>query len=118
MSSGSVNKGHVVMVDVPYLDAAQSVRRPALVVCDASQMLDVIIAGITSRIRSPLPPTHYVINHNHSDWSASGLRLDSVIRCDRLFTVAHSNIHRKIGQLSAATMRQIDDCLKVAFGIP
>jgi mRNA interferase MazF len=117
MSSRSVSKGDVVLVDVPYLDAVRSVRRPALVVCDTSQMLDVIIAGITSRIRSPLPLTHCVLDSNHPDWSASGLRLDSAIRCDRLFTVAHANIHGKLGQLSAATMQQIDDSLKVALGI-
>jgi mRNA-degrading endonuclease toxin of MazEF toxin-antitoxin module len=58
-----------------------------------------------------------VIDQNHPNWSASGLRLDSAIRCDRLFTVAHANIHRKIGQLSAASQQQIEDRLKVAFGI-
>lgn len=117
MTSGSVNKGDVVLVDVPYLDAIRSVRRPALVVCDPSQMLDVIIAGITSRIRTPLPATHYVIDGKHPDWKASGLRLDSAIRCDRLFTVHHANIHRTLGSLSSATMLQVDDCLKAAFGI-
>ena len=61
MSYGTVQKGDVVMVDVPYLDGTGTVRRPAVVVSDTSQMLDVIIAGITSRIREPLPPTHYVI---------------------------------------------------------
>lgn len=117
MTNGSVNKGDVVMVDVPYLDATKTVRRPALVVCDTTQLLDVIIAGITSQIRSPLPPTHYVIDRSHPDWTASGLRLDSAIRCDRLFTVHHADIHRTIGQLSPATMKQIDVCLKVTFGI-
>jgi len=56
MSSLTVTKGDVVLVDVPYLDATQSVRRPALVVSDSSQMLDVIIAGITSRIRAHSRP--------------------------------------------------------------
>ncbi|MBI2479597.1 MAG: type II toxin-antitoxin system PemK/MazF family toxin [Planctomycetia bacterium] len=117
MSNGSIRKGTIVMVDVPYLDATQTVRRPALVVADTSRMLDVIIAAITSRIRNPLPSTHYVIDHSHSDWAASGLRLDSVVRCARLFTVSNASLHRTLGQLTPATMLQIDDCLKVALGI-
>jgi mRNA interferase MazF len=117
MSNGTLRKGDVVMVDVPYLDATGTVRRPALVVSDTGQMLDVIIAGITSRIREPLPPTHYVIDRTHPDWTASGLRLDSAVRCDRLFTVHHASIHRTIGQLSWATMQLIDECLKRAFRI-
>lgn len=117
MSNAAVQRGDVVLVDIPYLDAQQSVRRPALVVSDCSQMLDVIIAGITSRIRNPLPATHFVIARNHPDWRSSGLRLDSVVRCDRIFTVAHASIHRVLGQLSPAAMTDIELRLKQALGI-
>jgi len=117
MNSPAVDKGDVVMVDVPYLDATQSVRRPALVVSDTSQMLDVVIVGITSRIRAPLPPTHYIIDRNHPDWQNSGLRLDSVVRCDRLFTVQHADIERVIGHLSQGTLQHIEVRLKRVFGI-
>jgi hypothetical protein len=80
-------------------------------------MLDVVIAGITSRIRDPLPPTHYVIDNSHPDWRTSGLRLNSAIRCDRLFTVHHANIQRTIGKISTSTMLQVDECVKRALGI-
>ena len=118
MSNPAWNKGDVVMVDVPYLDATDSVRRPALVVSDTTQMLDVVIAGITSRVRQPLPPTHYVIDRQHPDWQRSGLRLDSVVRCDRLFTVHHADIRRKIGQVSQQTMHEVEGRLKRVFGMP
>ncbi|MDA1013210.1 MAG: hypothetical protein O3A00_02020 [Planctomycetota bacterium] len=39
MSNGTVTRGDIVMVDVPYLDATRTVRRPALIVSDTSQML-------------------------------------------------------------------------------
>jgi mRNA-degrading endonuclease toxin of MazEF toxin-antitoxin module len=117
MSSLSVAKGDVVPVDVPYLDATQSVRRPALVISDSSQMLDVIIAGITSRVRVPLPSTHYVVDRNHPDWNGSGLRMASAIRCNRLFTVEHGSLHRVLGRLSQATLLAIDECLKRALQI-
>jgi mRNA interferase MazF len=117
MSKARVDKGTVVLVDIPYLNAMQSVRRPALIVSDASQLLDVIVAGITSRIRTPLPPTHFVIDNNHPDWRSSGLRLVSAVRCDRLFTVEPSAIQRVLGQLSPATILEIDKRLKLVMGI-
>jgi mRNA interferase MazF len=117
MSSPRVNKGDVVMVDVPYLDATRGVFRPAVVLCDTSQMLDVIIAAMSSRIRDPLPPAHYPIDRNHPDWKASGLRLDSVVRCDRVFTIHDSQIRRALGSLSKQTLDEIDKVLKCVFRI-
>lgn len=117
MSNRKVSRGEVVMVDVPYLDATRTVRRPALIVGDPDHMLDVIIAAITSRIRDPLPSTHFLIDSNHPDWAASGLRLDSVVRCDRLFTVHHDQLHRTLGALTPTTMSDVNDVLRVALAI-
>ena len=117
MSKHRVNKGDVVLVDIPYLDAKQVVRRPALVISDSTQLLDVIVAGITSRIRDPLPPTPYVVDCIHPDWGQSGLRLDSAVHCDRIFTVEHASVHRALGRLSSAAMLQIDERLKLAMAI-
>jgi mRNA-degrading endonuclease toxin of MazEF toxin-antitoxin module len=80
-------------------------------------MLDIIIAAISSRIRHPLPPAHYVIDRNHRDWTVSGLRLQSVVRCDRLFTIHNSQIQRTIGSVSAQTLNEIDQVLKRVFRI-
>src|SRR5688572_30465304 len=101
MNAAKPDRGDVVMVDIPYLDATAAVRRPALVISDPSQLLDSIVAGISSRIRDPLPATHYLVNRVHPDWAASGLRLDSVVRCDRLFTIDNADVERTIGHLSA-----------------
>jgi mRNA interferase MazF len=117
MSSTPLNRGDVVLVNVPYLDASQSVRRPALVVCEPKTMLDVVIAGITSRIRNPLPATHYAITKAHPDWPSAGLKMDSAVRCDRLFTIERIEVHRVLGRLSPATLTEIDLRLKLALGL-
>jgi mRNA interferase MazF len=106
-----------VLVNVPYLDGTTHVRRPVLVIGDPSIMLDVIIAAITSRIRTPLPNTHYVLDSQHPDWQSSGLRLPSVVRCDRLFTIAHADIHKVLGRIAPATLQQISVPLKAALGL-
>lgn len=117
MKRGSLHRGELITVNVPYLDGSHQSLRPALVVCDPMQMLDLVIAMITSTIRFPLPSTHYLIDDQHSDWTRSGLRLPSAVRCDRLYTMEYDDIHRKIGSLSTGAMLQIDSILKLALGI-
>src|SRR5687768_3178023 len=117
MSNARPDRGTVVLVDVPYLDATQIVRRPALVISDASQVLDVIHRGDLQPHPQSLPPTHYIIDRQHTDWSNSGLRLESVVRCDRLFTVDGAAIVRHLGRLSPATLQEIDARLKIAMGM-
>ncbi len=112
-----IRRGTIVLVDVPYLDATASTRRPALIISDPSLMLDTVVAAITSRIRTPLPATHYMIDESHVDWKVSGLRLPSVIRFDRLFTIHNSDIKQTFGLLSPGTMQQLDAILAKALGL-
>lgn len=117
MTTVPIQRGDIVLVNVPYLDATTNVRRPALVIGDPALMLDVIIAAITSRIRTPLPNTHLLLDSQHPDWLSSGLRLPSVVRCDRLFTIAHGDIHRVLGKVSTTTLQQVGVPLKAALGL-
>ena len=50
--------------------------------------------------------------------TASGLRFVSVASCNNFITVDQDPVGRTIGILSAATMLQIDACLKVALELP
>ena len=47
-----------------------------------------------------------------------GLVRDSALIATNLLTMHQSDILRVLGSLSAATMAQIDDCLRVALGLP
>jgi hypothetical protein len=39
------------------------------------------------------------------------------VQCENLVTIDRQFVIRKIGVLSSALMRQIDDCLKAALGL-
>ena len=47
-----------------------------------------------------------------------GLARDSALVATNLLTMHQSDILRVLGSLSAATMAPIDDCLRVALGLP
>jgi mRNA interferase MazF len=109
-------RGDILIVDYPFSDASQVKRRPALVIqADTVQSINTIVALITSNI-SRLVPERLVIDPK--DELESGLRAVSTVACDSLATIHASLISKKIGSLSAATMQQIDECLKTALGLP
>jgi mRNA-degrading endonuclease toxin of MazEF toxin-antitoxin module len=78
--------------------------------------LNTIVAAISTNLRGVGQTNQLLIDP--ATEPTSGLVQPSVVRCDRLFTIAQRSVGRTIGSLSAATMRQIDGCLKAALGLP
>lgn len=119
MKPGTVLRGNVVIVDFAPTNPNAGVR-PALVVQndrDNARMGNTIIAQITSNISRAHEDTQHLIDKSHPDWTASGLRRPSVINCSNIVYVRQQHLTRMIGALSAATMGQIEECLKAALGI-
>jgi mRNA-degrading endonuclease toxin of MazEF toxin-antitoxin module len=92
-----------------------------VVQCDHNngRLLDTIVAIITSNTgRATREPTQFMIDPAHPDWAASGLRLASVVKCEHLYTFHKQRVLRTLGQFSAATMLQVNDCLKASLELP
>lgn len=117
----NTKRGDIVMCDFPFSDLSGSKVRPALVVLnDAYQKLHHTILAIisSSRTRFVGDPSQLAVDDTHDDWAKSGLRIPSVIQCEFLASVHKSLISTTLGELSDATMLQIDECLNSALGIP
>lgn len=116
-----VNRGDIVLVDFPYSNHTGSKIRPALVVqADVwnQRLNSTMLAGITSNLhRGVGAPTQYFIDLETADGQQSGLRFNSVVRCDKLATSNQSRIQGIIGRLSETAMDEIDTCLKAALDI-
>jgi mRNA interferase MazF len=117
-----VNRGDIVLVDFPFATGGGSKVRPALVIQsnrNNARLQDTIVAIITSNTaRAGVEPTQYLVDPAHPDWSASGLALPSVVKCEHIYTFNLRRVLRQIGQLSAVTMREVNDCLKAALDLP
>jgi mRNA interferase MazF len=114
-----MNRGDIVIVDLRPLNPAGKVR-PVLVIQndrDNARMANTIVAQITSNLRRSTEDTQLLIDANHADWAASGLRHPSVVNCATIFTVEQQHVIHVIGKLSAASMKTIDACLKAALAI-
>jgi mRNA interferase MazF len=115
-------RGDVVMVDHPFSDGRGSKVRPMLIVqSDArNQRLNhSVVAMMTTNLSFiGSDPTQVLVDINAPDGAGSGLSASSAIRCGNLFTLHEKFILHKIGALSAALMRQVDDGLRVALELP
>ncbi len=97
-------KGDVVIVPFPFSDLSTSKRRPALVLADLTGS-DVILCQITSQtVRDA-----YAISITDSDFVSGGLRQDSDIRPNRLFTANSKIVLYQAGSLSASKVQEVVD---------
>lgn len=99
---GRFVKGDVVVVPFPFSDLSASKRRPACVVATLTGD-DVILCQITSqgtRDQQAIPLTA-------NDFVEGGLRRDSNIRPNRLFTADSTIILYKTGTLSPSKIQEI-----------
>jgi mRNA interferase MazF len=109
-------RGDIVIVDFPFSDASQAKRRPALILQgDGVLSVNTMIALITSNIQRT-GATRLVVDPALE--TGSGLRAVSAVARESLFSLHKRLIVKRIGSLSSVAMAQIDDCLKIALGLP
>ncbi len=48
---------------------------------------------------------------------AVGIRVDSIVRCESIFTLNQSMVLRKLGKLSEATIDRLNGCLIAALSL-
>jgi len=116
-----LQRGDIVLAIYPHAGGTPSKRRPALVVqADFynQKISNVLLAPITSNLARRSDPTHYYIDISTPNGKQFGLYQNSLVSCLNVGVVPLRVVGPKIGELSAAAMQQIDECLKAALGIP
>jgi mRNA interferase MazF len=101
---GRFVKGDVVVVPFPFSDLSSSKRRPAVVVAQLSGD-DVILCQITTPARTD----GYSIPLSSADFDSGGLKNDSHIRPNRLFTADSNIVAYLAGKLSSGKIKAVID---------
>ena len=112
-----MRRGEVVVVDWLFSDRRGSKLRPAVVVqADFLNALiaDTVLIAITRKTRSAV--TEVVLDPAVE--TNSGLTHRSIASCNNFLTLDQALVHRRLGELSAAAMRQIEVCLRAALDLP
>jgi mRNA interferase MazF len=117
----SWQRGDVVLCQVPMpsTQLRQFKLRPAVIIsADSINQAtdDVMVVPCTSNTNRLLTATQYLIAGD--EIAIAGIRVESVIRCESIFTLNQPMILRKLGSLSIAAIEQVNDCLIIALQLP
>ncbi|MEM4414213.1 MAG: type II toxin-antitoxin system PemK/MazF family toxin [Candidatus Caldarchaeum sp.] len=99
---GKFVKGDVVVVPFPFSDLSTAKRRPALVIATLAGD-DVILCQITSKTVTD----SYALALSDGDFDSGGLRQESNIRPNRIFTADSNIIVYRAGVLSAKKVQEV-----------
>jgi len=114
----NLRRGDVVLAQVPMpsTQLTQFKLRPAVIISadNLNQILDdVMVVPCTSKTSRPLTAAQYLITGD--EIVVAGIRVESVVRCESIFTLNKSMIARKLGALSHEGINHINRCLMVAL---
>ena len=95
-------KGDIVVIPFPFSDLSQSKKRPALVITTL-EGVDVILAQITSKNKYD----KYAIEITEEDFIEGGLKVNSNVRANKLFTASKELILYKVGRINQEKIEEV-----------
>lgn len=111
-------KYRIVLVPFPFDDLSTVKVRPAVCLTDEIHPYGhVVLAFITSNVLVLPSATDLVIRREDADFAVTGPKVDSTVRLHRLMTVASGIIRRELGSLSTKQQGEINDRLRILFGL-
>ena len=112
----TVKRGEIYYADLsPVVGSEQGGIRPVLIVQnDIGNRYSptVIAAAITSQKEKTHLPTHIEVKSRDC-----GLTRDSIVLLEQIRTLDKKRLREKMGRLSDNSMTEINDALKVSFGL-
>lgn len=119
MTSPSValRRGDIVITAFSYTDLTSSKRRPVLVLGGDPVGGDVILVFISSVVPSALSIHDLLLMPSHPEFAVAGLKVPSVLRVDKIGTIARRLVTRRIGRLGSTWQAEVDQKLVAVLGI-
>ena len=108
-------KGKIVLLPFPFTDLTKAKLRPALVFLETKD--DVVVCFIYSRIDITLSDTDILLSSKHKEFVLSGLKVDSVIKLDKLATILKELIIGEIGSIGEELRKEINSKISKIYKI-
>jgi len=106
-------KGKIVLVRFPFTDLTAAKLRPALVI--HANRDDIVAVFISSRAPPRISLTELIVRMDHPDFPATGLKVSSVIRFDKVATVSRDLIEGEIGEVSGTLIGECNGIMSQVF---
>ena len=105
-----MKEADIVIVPMPQADGAIK-NRPAIVLLEMPPFRDVLVCGVSTQLRQFAKDFDEVIAKSDPDFSASGLKNESLIRLGFLVVVPRNRIVGSIGSIAAERHRRLQQRL-------
>ncbi|MHA1199421.1 MAG: type II toxin-antitoxin system PemK/MazF family toxin [Candidatus Heimdallarchaeaceae archaeon] len=99
----------MVLLPFPFTDLTKAKLRPALIIFESPK--DVIVTFISSKIPVNILDTDILLATDHKDFQLSGLKVDSVIKLDKIATILKELIIGEIGEVGSDLKKEINSKL-------
>jgi len=103
-------KGKIVLVPFPFTDLTAAKLRPALVIYEGEE--DVVVAFISSKVPSELSEVDVLVTKKDTSFRKSGLKVDSLIKLDKIATVLKDLVVGELGELGEGLRREVNRKLR------
>jgi mRNA interferase MazF len=103
-------KGKIVLVPFPFTDLTAAKLRPALVIHEGEE--DVIVAFISSKVPPELSEVDVLVTEKDTGFKKSGLKVDSLIKLDKIATVLKDLVVGELGELDEGSRQEVNRKLK------
>lgn len=91
-----LKQGDIVLIPIPFTDLSSNKKRPVLVLSNDlynKKMKDIVVVAITSNLEDK----EYGIRIKTEDLSEGELKVESLIRSDKIYTLSQDIIIKKFG---------------------
>ena len=106
-------KGKIVLIPFPFTDLTATKLRPALVLYEDDR--DIVLAFISSKIRVGAKSTGVLVTTSPAGFPESGLKVDSVIRLDKVATILKDLMVGELGELDDDLRAEVNAKLASLF---
>ena len=116
----NLQRGDVVLAWFPHASGTGGKHRPCVVIQndeDNRKIANTVIVFITSALLRRGDKSHVYIDVSASDGKQTGLFKDSLISCNNIATIEQSLVSKVVGSLSAALLKEMNDCIRAALEI-
>ena len=101
-----MNQGDVILTSVPQADGNLK-NRPAIFLREMPPYRDVLVCGVSTQLHREVKGFDEVIRSTDSDFSATGLKTDSLIRLGFLAVLPRKAVIGSIGAISPVRHKRL-----------
>ena len=111
-------RGTIILIPFPFTDLSSQRIRPGLVVsCDDRRGDDVIVVFISSVLSKHVGKAEVVIQKTTPSFPETGLKVSSVIKCDKIATLDKRIVIGELGHIQKTIQKEVDARLRAVLNL-